>query len=280
MTMRLGGPVPGAHRDPEAWAAAHRTRGYSAAYAPEIGAGAEYQAADYTAAAAKAGLVIAEVGAWSNPLSRDEKSRLEAVRYCKERLALADELGAKCCVNIAGSVGEQWDGPHEDNLTEETFALIVDTVREIIDAVKPVRTCYTLETMPYLYPDSIESYERLLKAIDRKAFAVHFDPVNLINSPQLYYRNGEMIREFVRKLGPHIRSCHAKDIILAPRLTVHLDETRPGLGGLDFRVLLAELERTDPDMPIMLEHLSREEEYREAAEFVVQIGKEVGIAWR
>jgi hypothetical protein len=80
--------------------------------------------------------------------------------------------------------------------------------------------------MPWMYPDSAENYLRLIHAIDRKRFAVHFDPVNLVNSPQRYYASGDLIRDFTHKLGPRIRSCHAKDIALSGRMTVHLDETR------------------------------------------------------
>ena len=61
-----------------------------------------------------------------------------------------------------------WDGPHPDNLSRETFALIVDTVREIIDAVEPRRTFYTLEPMPWSLPDSPDSYLELLRR-DRPA---------------------------------------------------------------------------------------------------------------
>ena len=53
--------------------------------------------------------VVAEVGAWSNPLSPDETTRTAAVELCKRRLALADRVGARCCVNIAGSRSENWD---------------------------------------------------------------------------------------------------------------------------------------------------------------------------
>ena len=73
---------------------------------------------------------------------------------------MADEIGARCCVNIAGSRGAKWDGPHPADLTPETFDLIVQSVREIIDAVKPTRAFYTLETMPWMYPDSADSYLR------------------------------------------------------------------------------------------------------------------------
>ena len=71
--MRLGGPVAYAG-DPEAWAAEARRRGYSAVYFPSGGAD-DSALAGIVKAAEAAGLVIAEVGAWSNPLSPDEATR-------------------------------------------------------------------------------------------------------------------------------------------------------------------------------------------------------------
>ncbi len=155
--------------------------------------------------------------------------------------------------------------------------MIVTTVREIIDAVRPTYTYYTLETMPWMYPDSADLYLRLIEAVDRDRFAAHFDPANLISSPQRYYTNAELIRDFVAKLGPHIRSCHAKDILLRPEFMVHLDEVPPGQGSLDYRVLLRELDRLDPDTPLMLEHLSTEEEYRQAATYIRAIATQIGV---
>jgi len=274
--MRLGGPLPQNYSDPDSWIAALKERGYRAAYCPVQQRDNMVEA--YAQAAQKADVLIAEVGAWSNPLSSDEHERRKALNYCQQRLALADAIGARCCVNIAGSRGRVWDGPHPENLTHETFDLIVETVRTIIDAVKPLRTFYTLETMPWLYPDSTDSYEKLLRAVDRRQFAVHFDPVNLVNSPGRYYHNGALIREFVSRLGPSIKSCHAKDIVLAEgHLPIHLDECRPGLGTLDYRVLLQELQRIDADMPLMLEHLAREEEYALGAEYIRTIAQEVKV---
>ncbi|HET7559859.1 MAG TPA: TIM barrel protein, partial [Limnochordia bacterium] len=239
--MRLGGPVVGGFADPERWISELRRRGYTAAYCPVDHRADAATVRAVANAAERAGVVIAEVGAWSNPLSPDEATRRSALAHCIAQLDLAERIGARCCVNISGSCAEQWDGPHAANLTEATFERIVDSVRTIIDAVKPQRTCYTLETMPWAYPNSVESYARLIQAIDRPAFAVHFDPVNLISSPERYYDNAALIRAFVERLGPSIKSCHAKDIRLAGKLTVHLDEVRPGLGELDYAVLLTAL---------------------------------------
>lgn len=277
--MRLGGPVYGDTSTPELWAQAVRDLGYSAAFCPVGPDASDEVVRAYEVAAAAANIIIAEVGAWSNPISPDAETRSKALALCKERLALADRIGARCCVNIAGSLGEKWDGPHPLNLSEEAFDLTVETVREIIDAVRPTRTFYTLETMPWVFPDTADSYARLIAAIDRPGFAVHLDPVNLVCSPQIYYRTGALVRECFEKLGPHIKSCHAKDIKLAERLTVHLDECRIGQGGMDYRAYLTELARLDPDTPLMLEHLPNAEEYALAAECVRGVARELGLSF-
>ncbi len=275
--MRLGAPLFSKPSSPEAWVQAVRDTSCRAAYCP-VGPGADDDTVKaYEDAARNADIIIAEVGAWSNPISPDKEKRKAALEKCKAALDLADRIGARCCVNITGSRGEKWDGPDPRDLTEDTFGMIVETVREIIDAVKPFRSFYTLETMPWMYPDSPASYLDLLDAIDRPACAAHFDPVNLVNCPARYFGSAALIRDFTGKLGPRIRSCHAKDILLGKKLTVHLDEVRPGTGGLDYRVLLRELHQLDPDMPLMIEHLPNEEEYHLAAEHIRSAAQEEGI---
>ena len=276
--MRLGGPVPA--EDPERWIAALRRKGYTAAYCPVSNDAPDDKVQAFAKAAREAGIVIAEVGAWSNPIGPDATQRRHAVEHCQKQLALAERIGARCCVNIAGSRGTQWDGPHPDNLSDATFDLIVETVRGIIDAVKPARTYYTLETMPWALPDSADSYVRLLKAIDRPRFAVHMDPVNLVNCPARFYDTGALIRECFAKLGAQVKSCHAKDIGLSTRLTVHLDEVRPGLGGLDYAAYLKELNRLDQDTPLMLEHLPEDAVYDQAAAHIREVAQHCGITFR
>ncbi len=274
--MRFGTYI-GDVKSAEEQAAKARLFGYTA-----MGVHAEFAKDDdgvkhYRDVAKRFELVLAEVGAWSNPISPLPDKRREGLELCKKHLALADALGARCCVNIAGSRGLKWDGPHPANLTRETFDLIVASVREIIDAVKPTRTFYTLETMPWMYPDSVESYVALVKAIDRPAFAVHFDPVNLIASPQLVYTSGALIRDFVAKLGSKIRSVHVKDIKINENLTVHLDECRPGLGVLDHPTLFQELSKLDADLPVIMEHLP-EEEFPLAAKYLRSAAASVGVS--
>jgi sugar phosphate isomerase/epimerase len=263
--MRLGAPLQQSFDTPEEWVAAVQAKGYRAAYCPVGTESGSAERSEYRAAANEADIVIAEVGAWSNPLSRDRATADAAYRKMVTSLALADEMGARCCVNIAGSLGAKWDGPDPRDLTPETFDLIVDMTRRILDEVMPTTTKLALEPMPWMYPDSAESYLQLIEAVDRPGFAVHYDPVNLVNSPQKYFRTGDEIDAFVEQLGPWIVSVHAKDIILRDSLTTHLDECIPGTGGLDYERFLTRLDELDDDLPLMTEHLQTEAEYDLAA---------------
>jgi sugar phosphate isomerase/epimerase len=82
--MRLGAPVFGHFATPDEWANAARQAGYSAVYCPVDYRADEQTVRTYAEAARQADLVIAEVGAWSNPLSPDAHARREAIEYCQK----------------------------------------------------------------------------------------------------------------------------------------------------------------------------------------------------
>ncbi|MFN8441661.1 MAG: sugar phosphate isomerase/epimerase family protein [Caldilineaceae bacterium] len=274
--MRLGAPLFTPVQDPQSWIAALQAKGYRAAYCP-LKPGTDLAAIEVYRRAARANdIVIAEVGAWSSPFSPDAAVRAAALEKIKSSLDLADRIGARCCVNIAGSRGERWAGPSPLDLLDETFDMIVELTRAILNEVQPTRTYFTLEAMPAMFPDSAESYLRLIHAIDHPRFAVHFDPANLVNCPQRYYNTGALIADFVAKLGPYIRSCHIKDVLIGNDALVHIDEVRPGLGTLDHATLLRQLQPLDPELPIMLEHLPNEAEYDLAAAHLRSVAAQIG----
>jgi len=278
--MRLGGSILRNYKTPQEWVEIVKGLGYSAVIAPMKYDDPDELIDEYVREAKKANVMIAEVGAWSNPLSPDDDTRKKALEYCKKQLNLADRIGARCCVNIAGSRGEIWDGFYRDNYSQDTYSLIVDTVREIIDDVKPKNTFYTLEPMPWMYPDSPDSYLQLIKDIDRKEFAVHLDIVNMINNPKRYLFNDKFIKECFQKLGPYIKSCHAKDVIMSNEFTTMIKEVAPGKGKLNYSVFLKEVERLDPEMPVLIEHLETQEQYIEAFNYIKGVANENNIKLR
>lgn len=274
--MRIGAPVFNCS-GPEAWAMRHVERGYGAAYFPLSSAADPGEIEAYADAARRHGLVIAEIGVWNNLFDRDPARRKANLLYAVEQLRLADRVGARCCVNISGSLGRTWDGPHPDNLTEATYRRVVEDVRAIIDAAKPQNTYYTLEPMPWMFPHSIEDLARLIGDVDRERFAVHVDMCNLVNSFDLVYRTGELTRAFFREFGPLIRVVHAKDTAIGDGLTLHIDEAIPGEGLFDYEALLSACDALDPDLPVMCEHLETEAEYLKASGFIQEKAARMGI---
>ena len=274
--MRFGAHVFG-YDDAESWASKHVEHGYGATYFPLRYDDDPQMIEMYVDSAKRHGLRIAEIGVWNNQLERNAEKREKNFYEAVEQLKLADRVGASCCVNIAGSLADTWDGPHPDNLSEDVFKLVVSNIQAIIDAAEPKNTYYTLEPMPWMFPHSIEDMHRLIKAVDRDAFAVHVDMCNMINSFDKVYDNAKLVHEFFSEFAPLIRAVHAKDTIIGKKLTLHISEAIPGDGVFDYNALFEECNKLNPDLPIMAEHLTTEEEYLRATDYFHQKAKEMGI---
>jgi len=274
--IRLGGyGVPLDLDDPRDIARAHVDYGYRAAYCPKVELADKDRIKAIREAFASADVEIAEVAAWCNVSAPEPVRRKKNRAYVKERLALADEVGARCAITYIGSLAEGAEfHPHPDNLTQKGFDEFVECAREIIDEVKPRRAKFCLEMMQWELPDSPEVLLELIKAIDRPAFAAHLDPVNLIVSPRQYYDTTSLIKRCFELLGPYIVSAHGKDITLGDKLSLHLSEVIPGRGNLDYRTYLGLLDGTG--IPIMLEHLA-DADYPEARDHLKNTGKALGI---
>jgi sugar phosphate isomerase/epimerase len=276
--VRLGGPIFLKSDDPALLAREHRRLDYSAAYCPAARSTDADRIRAIRDAFAAENVVIAEVGAWKNMLDPDPAARKENLAYVTDRLVLADAVGARCCVDIAGSYHPKiWYGMNAKNLSREFLDATVANCRTVIDAVKPTRTRFTIEMMPWSLPDGPDAYLELIRAVDRRPFAVHLDVCNVINSPTRFYNNKAVIEECFRKLGPWIVSCHAKDLAWIPEYNVHFAEVVPGRGEIDYAAYLQQLSRLAVDAPLMLEHLKSAEEYDEARAYIQRIAAKEAI---
>jgi len=277
--MRLGAHVFADSDDPREIAKAHRALGYRTGFCPEVALDDADRIRAITEAFAEQDVVIAEVGVWNNLMDPDEGKRAANLEAMKQGLALADEVGALCVVNIAGSFNPtNWAGPHRDNLSRQAFDLAVENARAVIDHVKPKRAKFTYEMMPFCIPDSADSYAQLIEAVDRPAFAVHLDIVNVINSPYRYFDSSAVIEDCFEKLGAHTVSCHLKDTKLDEQaLTVHLDEVLPGTGDFDIAAYLREISRLPHQPPVLIEHLKTAEEYDQARAHVLKVAEQIGV---
>jgi len=278
--VRLGGPMFLKSDDPEALAREHVRLGYRAAYCPNVLLDDRPRIDAVAKAFSASGVTIAEVGRWVNLLDSDPKKRKENLQTVTDGLALAEAVGALCCVDIAGSFSTtSWFGPHPENLSKSFFDAAVENARKIIDSVRPKRSKFCYEMMGWSLPDSPKAALDFVKAVDRKAFAVHLDPCNLINTPSRFYRSTQLLEDCFDKLGSLIVSCHAKDLTWNVEMNIHFQEVRPGRGSLDYRVYLKRLAGLGHQPPLMLEHLSSAQEYDQAREHIRAVGKQASIAF-
>lgn len=264
--------------DPEALAAEHRRLGYRAAVCPDVAVADTARVDAIREAFARHQVMVAEVWAWRNLLTPDAAARKANLEFVTHQMALAEAVGARCCVDVAGSFdGATLSGPHPDNLGPAFFDATVENCRAIIDAVKPARSCFTLEMKGWNLPDGPDAYLALIKAIERPAFGVHMDPFNAINSPYRFYGSGPFIRECFRTLGPYVKSCHGKDLVwVQPEKNVVFRETVPGRGGIDYTAYVTEVARCGA--PLILEHLTTTAEYQEGLSYVRQVAEHAGVA--
>ena len=276
--MRLGGSVMKPYNSPSEWLAHVKEYGYSAVIFPVDSTAPKQVWKDYMQCAKDNDLLIGEVGIWRNVMARDEKERQAALDYSYRQMELAEEVGANCCVNISGSVGTLWDGYHPGNATREVYDTIVETSQKIIDAVKPTRTSYSLEPMPWMCPESPEEYLQLIKDVDRPGFKAHLDYCNMINGLDRYRKSSEFIQHCFSLLKDHIVSIHAKDVLLRDgALPIVIEEIQPGQGGIDLALVCAEAEKLDVDIPVFVEHLPTHETYMAAAATMREAAKKAGV---
>ncbi|MCL2413498.1 MAG: sugar phosphate isomerase/epimerase, partial [Bacteroidales bacterium] len=256
-----------------------REQQYRAVNAPNVSINDTERIKAFREAAERYDLVIAQVGRWINLMDADPEKRKENIDSVTEGLALADELNAKCCINIAGSYNtEFWDGPHPKNVTNEFFDIAVENARKIIDAVKPKRAVFTYEMMGHIIPDTPANCLRLIHAIDRKGYGVNLDICNMINSPDTFWNNTRLINETVDMLGPWIVSVHAKDLRWQRGMSLHFVECVIGEGEFDHGTLLNRLATLPQDVPVIIEHMNNKEEYLKCRDHLFQVAAEIGVS--
>ncbi len=279
--MLLGGTVAGRYTSPEEWEDLLVRSRFKAVTAPFACGTPRKETDAFRAACDRHGVVIAEIGVWKNVFDPDPEAARAALEFAKGQLALADDLGIPCCVNIAGTAGPAgWDAADPSNFTDETYERIVTVIREILDHVEPGRAFYCLEPMPWMVPDSPEAYLQLIRDVDRPQFAVHMDFVNMINCPRRYLAPERFIEKCFSMLGPMIKSTHIKDTRMHPtNLTTILEECSPGEGALDFAAVLRIMDRYLPaDAPVLLEHMTTFEEYAAAYDYLKAVADRIGIS--
>ena len=266
--MRLGMNFGLKAKSPEAWAEEMAGYGVKAASLP-VDYHTDFQEIEgYKKAAAAYDIVIAEVGAWCNPMARDSREAAAAFEKCVEQLKLADYVGARCACNIAGAAGPVWDAYYPENYSDDFYKKTVETIQKIIETANPKNTFYAIEPMPWMVPSSPDEYLALIQHVGSDRLAVHLDMINWINSFERYRYQRQFMDEVFEKLHGRIVSCHFKDCILKNDLTFQIKEVPVGEGAFDIDYYVSKVNEEDPELPLMIEHLPTKRAYIKSMRYI------------
>lgn len=266
--IRLGISTSLAGTTPKEWAEQMREMGCRSVVFPVDSNAPEALIDEYVSEAKAKDLLIAEVGIWRNALAADENERKQNLEYSINQLRLADRIGAKCCVNVAGAAGPRWDGGYRENYSKEHIEKTVKMIQTIIDEAAPKNTFFTIESMPWMLPSSPDEYLKLMDMVERDRFGIHLDIINMINSMERYFFHDEFLEETFEKLGNGIVSCHMKDIGLLEEYTFRLKECACGEGSFNLEHYAELALKANPEMPMIIEHLASDDAYRESMKYV------------
>ena len=270
--LRLGMNHTVAHETPEEWASFLADHGFRAASFPADYTAPVHLIDAYVKEAAARDIQIAEVGVWTSPWNTDPQEAEKGKERCLEQLRLAEYIHARCCVNVSGAAGPDWAACYRENYAPALYEKNVEFIQYLIDTVKPQHTCYSLETMQWMVPWSVEQYVQVIRDVDRPAFKVHLDPFNLISDSYTYTHQKEVVDEAFDRLGGQIVSFHIKDVIMDPGLSVMIRETQIGTGSFDHKYYLEKIASLgDPDMPALIEHRPDPQDYLDAMEYLKKV---------
>lgn len=226
---------------------------------------------------ADSGLRIAELGCYVNLIDPNESKRSANIERVKATLRQAEIVGARCVATVSGSLADDMNSPHPDNWSARSWQRLHDALSQILPVAEASGVFMCMEPFILTNLDSPKALRRVIDENPSPALGVLLDPVNLVTRER-YFHTGALIDEAFDLLGDRIRCGHAKDTLWVPlAFTIYLKEVLPGEGVLDYASFLHQLNRLDNGTPLCIEHLSSDDEYARAADYLRTIATREGI---
>jgi sugar phosphate isomerase/epimerase len=192
-------------------------------------------------------------GYWQNMVTPDETARQETVRTVQAALRLAGWMGARGIDTGPGSMNP--DGPwypHPYNYTPQAKEQLIKTLKECAPAAEEAGVYLSLECHQLVTLKTPEIAREVLDAVNSPWVRCDYDSANWITLEDIY-DTGRALNHHFDTVGQYMVSCHAKDIWIENRLTLHLEDGCPGKGLMDFKTLFRRMEALSPDYPVISE---------------------------
>jgi sugar phosphate isomerase/epimerase len=239
------------------------------------------EAADLMRVAAafkSADLDICQLNGWYEPICSYDPAIREQGLLGAERLI---EIGAAVdAVSVYIRPGGHnpaghWFA-HPENHSQRTFDLLVDAFRRLTRCATANGVKIAVEGHVLSALDTPRRMNELIRAVDSPALVFNLDPTNFTGTVRQAHNTAGVLNELDALLGDKIFVAHAKDLAIANKLVVQIDEVVPGTGSMDYPLFMQIFERRAPDGYFVIEHLP-DVETLQARDFIVPLAKRLGI---
>ena len=200
---------------------------------------------------AKAGIQIAVLGCYINPVDPNIDERRSQLDRFKENIRYARAFGSTIVATETGTISEDLS-PGSVNYGEEAFNILVESVSELVEEAERFGVFVGIEGVCVHTINTPKKMKRLIDTIKSNNLQVVFDPVNFINRDN--YRNADyIIKESMELFGDRIVALHAKDFIMDKGVKKILP---PGKGILNYKMLMDQLKYRKPYINILIEDIN------------------------
>lgn len=196
---------------------------------------------------------IAVLGCYFNPMAADVLERERTMDRFKEHLRYARDFGCSIVATETGSLNEDFSF-HPDNNKEETLARVIEAFKELTQEAEKFGVFVGVEGVIRHIINTPRKMKRLLDTIASNNVQVVFDPVNYLDINN-YQKQEEIMKEAMELFGDRIVIVHAKDFVVEDN---ELKVVAPGMGLLNYELLLSLLKYRKPHLNFVMEEIGEE----------------------
>jgi len=236
--------------------------------------GIEYQPGSLTpqragelgAALRAAGVEVALIGAYFNPVHSDSSKVERCKAVFRDYLDNALALGCEAVGSETGSFNDDKWTYHPLNRTEEALVRVADTFRGLCDHAAQRGVKVAIEGAAGHVCYDVATLQRATEMIGRDNLDIIFDIYNYLDAGNCRQYK-EILTDGIATFGKRIRCWHIKDCVMGGEKPVQVPV---GKGELDFEFIFSAIKAHDPDARLVLEGTTGDDVPASAA-FVRQV---------
>lgn len=209
------------------------------------------------------GIVVGEIGMWSNLMIGDADERARLIETVRTMLGKAEVAGCRCVVTLVGSNHPSGSAlaPTPYMFGDEAKAEFREVVLRILDGMDLANTAYGVEPWHNTFFYQPEDIREFIDSVDHPDFGLHLDQMNMVTQAG-FFNTTDLINRTFDLLADKVLSVHMKDIRWDDsHMFLKLDEVRIGDGVMDYETFLRRLAELPADMGCFCEHLMEREDY-------------------